>query len=165
MGDGLKRVAAQCGGLTVTAKGATVHYDAQGQVRAVSARVTCPRCKEAFQITKDCGAGIVCPYCGLGSEAQWDGEACRLIEPNSELYPKGSRPGVDFPGVSVQTVDVDKVEVDLLVECEKAKLSIITQARIMDMKIVNNRKRMRKRVRQRRKHWAPPHWTEYPGDW
>jgi hypothetical protein len=37
MGKGLQRVAAICGGLTVTAKGETVHYDANGKARSATA--------------------------------------------------------------------------------------------------------------------------------
>lgn len=187
--------------------------------------VVCPRCKDTFNITKEYGALIVCPWCGLGSEAEWfhglDGEDCRLITPNPALCPHG-RPGVDFPGISVQTLDVDhfvppppndrldavmfamrclmedkmglparlaeseprtfrndfmeaiirvtegtglNVKAEFTMDCERVHLSINQQAQMMDMRIINNRKRMRKRVRQYRRHWAPPHWTETTGDW
>lgn len=53
-------------------------------------------------------------------------------------------------------------------KCQGPTLSIRVQAEIMGMKIINNRKRMRKRVRQRRRHFDPyeEHWTNNPnGDW
>lgn len=57
------------------------------------------------------------------------------------------------------------VKAEFTMDCERVHLSINQQAQMMDMRIINNRKRMRKRVRQCRRHWAPPHWTETTGDW
>lgn len=53
-------------------------------------------------------------------------------------------------------------------ECGGERPSIRTQAEMMGMRVFNNRKRMRKRVRQRRRHFDPyeEHWTNNPnGDW
>lgn len=61
--------------------------------------------------------------------------------------------------------DPKEIVAEFAMNVEQVHVSIIEQAHMMEMKIVNNRKRMRKRVRQRRKYWAPPHWTENPGDW
>jgi hypothetical protein len=52
-------------------------------------------------------------------------------------------------------------------ECAGVRPSILVQAQFMGMRVFNNRKRMRKRVRQRRRHWSPydDHWSQHPGDW
>lgn len=184
--------------------------------------VSCPRCKETFRISKESGIGVVCPYCGMGSAVEWfmgqDGEDCRLGAPNLRAFPDGI-PGVDFPGVSVQTIDIDRSpptgvpeamallmemmtshmgipphlmgtelpssvdfrsmmpepynylkDLELLDdnwECGGRRPTIIEQAQFMGMRVFNNRKRMRKRVRQRRRHFDPydDHWTQFPGDW
>lgn len=204
--------------------------------------VSCPRCKETFRISKESGIGVVCPYCGMGSAVEWfmgqDGEDCRLGAPNLRTFPDGI-PGIDFPGVSVQTIDIDRSpptgvpeamallmemmtshmgipphlmgieytpqtyvyhrrqrmiqngewvvetgvpaveekrpydyikDYDLFDdnwECGGRRPTIIEQAQFMGMRVFNNRKRMRKRVRQRRRHFDPydDHWTQFPGDW
>ena len=47
MGEGLKRVAKQCGGLTITTKDGTVRYNSEGRVQ----RLVAVRC--SFYIEKD----------------------------------------------------------------------------------------------------------------
>lgn len=66
-----------------------------------------------------------------------------------------------------QTTITDRFSTTMLEECRKL-LSIRTQAEYMGMRLENNRKRMRKRVRQRRRRWTilDEHWTNNPnGDW
>lgn len=72
MGDGLKRVAAQCGGLTVTDKSGTVHYDAQGQVRKprtiadslADYKTTPESAKSLIRRLLDKLIDLRCPHCG-----------------------------------------------------------------------------------------------------
>ena len=69
MGDGLKRVAKQCGGPTVVAGGATARYDANGSRIYGEPQYYCTDCQSALR-DRDlhngrcgCGSGRVIDLC------------------------------------------------------------------------------------------------------
>lgn len=67
----------------------------------------------------------------------------------------------------IQQSTIREFTTTMLQEIQRS-LSIRTQAEYMGMRLENNRKRMRKRVRQRRRRWTilDEHWTNNPnGDW
>ena len=91
--------------------------------------------------------------------------------PHTYVYHR-SRPVEEDEAPTVQKALYEYLKSpDLLDDCWSCggeRPSIRVQAERMGMRVFNNRKRMRKRVRQRRRHFDPyeEHWTNNPnGDW
>ena len=68
MGEGLKRVAKQCGGLTVKADGKTVHYGADGRAYG-EPQFYCTDCESSLHAHQiydgrcGCGSGRILDLC------------------------------------------------------------------------------------------------------
>jgi len=157
--------------------------------------VYCPRCDCCFLVAKDEGDTAACPQCCYEFDVEWfydqDGESVRPVAQNLALFQtRPSKDRVDaviyaaqcamesqmgvprefFAEASTNFIRQSQIAVryTTMLESAKRQLSIRAQAEWMGMRLENNRKRMRKRVRQRLRRWSilDEHWTNNPnGDW
>lgn len=154
----------------------------------------CPECSHQFPVARDEGNETQCPKCEFGLFVEWtdgeDGESVRLILPEIIFVPPPPNDRLDavmfalqctmtnqmgaprefFAAPSTKFIEQSTIRrrYTTVMEEIRHKLSIRTQAEYMGMRLENNRKRMRKRVRQRFRRWTilDEHWTNNPrGDW